>query len=123
MSERLAALRSKLPDEVLARIMLYDSHPVADLMKALEFEPVLPSEITSAGLLLRLKEPAHFVPMICEFKRRVCHNRTRHLHGGVWLPLLGCYRCWRMIFDQWEYETVSELDYLPEWVKEEFLQT
>ena len=33
MSERLAVLR--LPEEVLAKIMLYDSHPVADLILAL----------------------------------------------------------------------------------------
>jgi hypothetical protein len=25
-----------------------------------------------------------------------------------------------MIFDQWQYETVPELDYLPDWVKEQY---
>ena len=120
MSERLAALRSKLPDKVLARIMLFDSHPLADLVKAIEFEPVPVGEITSAGLLLRL-ETAHFVPVFREFKRRLHHNNTRHLHGGPWLPLLTRYRYWRMIFDRWQYETLPELDYLPDWVKQEYL--
>ena len=113
--------KNKLPDEVLAKIMLFDSHPVADLVKAIEFEPVPIGEVTSGGLVLRLKEPVHFVPVFREFKRRVHHNNTRHLHGGPWMPLLTRYRCWRMIFDRWIYETMPDLDYLPDWVKEQYV--
>ena len=118
MSERLRAL--KLPEDVLVRIMLYDSHPLADLVKAIKFDPVPAGNITSAGLIVSLQEPCHFVPMFREFKRRVQHNNTRHLHGGMWLPLLTRYRCLHIIFDTWQYETVPELDYLPEWVKEQY---
>ena len=118
MSERLAALR--LPDDVLAKIMLYDSHPVADMIKAIEFEPVPNSSMPSACLVLRLSKPDHFVPVFREFRRRVHHNNTRHLHGGAWLPLLTRYRCWRMVFDRWQYETMPELHYLPDWVAEQY---
>ena len=117
---RLDVLRSKLPDDVLARILLFDSHPLADLVKQLEFEPVSPSPLTSAGLVVSLKKPLYFVPVFREFRRRIQHNSTRHLHGGVWLPLFTRYRCWRLIFDRWMYETVPEIDYLSDWVKEQF---
>jgi hypothetical protein len=118
MSERLRALR--LPNSVLATIQLFDSHPVADLVKAIKFEPVPAGNITSAGLVLTLQKPYHFVPMFRELQRRLQHNRTRHLHGCMWLPMFARHRCWHMIFDTWKYETVPELDYLPDWVKEQY---
>jgi len=120
---RLDVLRSKLPDDVLAKILLFDSHPLADLMKHVEIEAVAASHITSAGLVVSLKKPLYFVPVFREFRRRIHHNSTRHLHGGVWLPLFTRYRCWRLVFDKWRYETMPELDYLPDWVEEQFLMS
>ena len=123
MNERLDVLRSKLPDDIIAKILLFDSHPLADLMKHVEFEAAAASHITSASLVVSLKKPLYFVPVFREFRRRMHHNNTRHLHGGAWLPLLTRYRCWRLIFDKWTYETMQELDYLPDWVKDQFLES
>ena len=123
MNERLDVLRSKLPYDIIAKILLFDSHPLADLMKYVEFEAVAASHITSASLIISLKKPLYFVPVFKEFIRRMHHNNTRHLHGGAWLPLLTRYRCWRLIFDKWRYETMQELDYLQDWVKEQFLES
>jgi len=120
MSQRLGALRSRLPDEVLARIMQFDSHPTADLIKQIDFCPVPPTKQTSAGMLLKVEDPVYFIPAVKELKRRLFHNRTRHLHGGAWLPVFFYHRTWRLSFDMWRYETMLELDYLPDWVDEEY---
>ena len=119
---RLALLKSKLPDEVISMIMLYDSHLTADLIKNVEFTPVAPTELTSACLLLTVEKPVHFIPALREFRRRLYHNKTRHLHDGVWLPIFFRYRSWRLVFDRWRYETMSDIDYLPTWVVEQYLE-
>ena len=118
MSERLEAL--KLPPEVLSIIRSYDSHPVSDLIREIEFERY-PGHVYAASSLC-LKNCRIWPPLAKELKRRLKHNCTLMSQtGGVWLPIL-CYdaRTWRMSFPRWRFETLLDLDYLPLWVKEEF---
>ena len=118
--DRLALLKSKLPDEIISIIRIYDSHLTADLIKQVEFTPVARTGLTSACLLLTVEKPVHFIPALREFRRRLYHNKTRHLHGGVWLPIFFRYRTWRLVFDAWRYQTMTDMDYLPNWVAEQY---
>ena len=111
MSERLNALRGKLPPGVLSIIRSYDSHPAADLISAIEFESMC------------LRNCEVWPPLAREMKRRLRHNamlmsRTQ----GVWLPVL-CYdaKTWTMSFPRWQFENLEDLVYLPRWVHEEYL--
>ena len=115
---RLAALKSKLPDEALALVARFDSHPCADMIRQITFQPIVPSEHTSAGLILNMENPYTFLHQVRELRRRLRHNRTRHVHGGIWLPAFFSTHSWVLTFDRWQYETVPELDYLPDWVRE-----
>ena len=121
MVERLDVLRARLPESVISIIQLYDSHLLADLIKEVGFIPCPAYSCYSAGLLLQLEEPTCFTPASRELKRRLQHNRTRHLHGGCWLPVFFFNHAWRLTFDRWKYETVQDLDYLPDWVKEDYI--
>ena len=120
MSERLEALKSKVPPEVLSLIRKFDSHPVSDLIREIEFERY-PGHVYAASSL-RLKNCRVWPPLARELKRRLKHNCTLMSQtGGVWLPII-CYdaKTWRMSFPRWQFETLEDLDYLPLWVKEEY---
>ena len=120
MSERLEALQSKLPPGVLSIIRSYDSHPVSDLIREIEFERY-PGHAYAASSLC-LKNCRVWPPLAREMTRRLKHNCTLMSQtGGVWLPIL-CYdaRIWRMSFPRWQFETLEDLDYLPLWVQEEY---
>ena len=121
MVERLDILRAWLPEGVLSIIRQYDRHPLADLIKEIEFSPFPAFGYRAPGLVLKIKEPRCFVPAVRELRRRLQHNRTRHLHGGCWLPIFFYNRTWSLTFDRWKYETLQDLDYLPDWVKEEYV--
>lgn len=120
MSERVQALRSKLPEDVLARIARYDSHPAADLIRKLEFRAQPRTSITPDGLRIYIQAPAYFVPLLKEVKRIHRNNRTQYLRGGVWQPLLVDPRAWQLTFDRWRFDTMPELHYLPDWVTEQY---
>ena len=120
MSERLEALSSKLPPGVLSIIREYDSHPVSDLIREIEFERY-PGHVYAASSMC-LKNCRVWPPLARELKRRLKHNCTLMSQtGGVWLPIL-CYdaKTWRMSFPRWQFETLEDLDYLHLWVREEY---
>ena len=120
MSERLEALSSKLPPGVLSIIRDYDSHPVSDLIREIEFERY-PGHVYAASSLC-LHNCRLWPPLARELKRRLKHNSTLMSQTqGVWLPIL-CYdaKNWRMSFPRWQFETLEDLDYLPLWVREEY---
>ena len=119
MSQRISALRSKLPADVLSIIRTYDSHPVSDIIREIEFER-LPGHVYAASGL-RLKNASVWMPLAHELRRRLRHNRSLKSHGGCWLPILFETKTWIMSFERWKFETLEELEYLPAWVKEEYL--
>ena len=116
MGERLEALRSKLPSEVLSLIRSYDSHPLSDLIREIDFEP-LPGHVYAASGL-RLKNCHVWMPLAHELRRRLRHNRS--LAGGTWLPIFFDTHTWIMSFPRWKFETLEDLGYLPLWVQEEY---
>jgi hypothetical protein len=118
MGDRLEALRSKLPSEVLSLIRSYDSHPLSDLIREIEFEP-LPGHVYAASGL-RLKNCLVWRPLANELRRRLRHNRSLASHGGTWLPIFFDTQTWILSFPKWQFETLEDLDYLPLWVKEEY---
>ena len=118
MTDRLDALRSKLPDGVLSIIRSYDSHPLSDLIREIEFEP-LPGHVYAASGL-RLKNCLVWRPLANELRRRLRHNRSLASHGGTWLPIFFDTQTWILSFPRWQFETLEDLDYLPLWVKEEY---
>ena len=121
MSERLNALRGKLPPGVLRIIRSYDSHPAADLISAIEFERY-PGHVYAASSMC-LKNCQVWAPLAREMKRRLRHNATLTSRTqGVWLPIL-CYdaKIWTMSFPRWKFENLEDLVYLPRWVHEEYL--
>lgn len=120
MSQRLDALRSKLPQDLLSIIQRYDSHPASDLIRAIEFERH-PGHVYAASSLC-LNNCEVWPPLARELKRRLKHNCTRRSRTqGVWLPIR-CYdaKTWTMSFPRWQFETLEDLDYFPLWVKEEY---
>ena len=119
MSDRLSALSSKLPLELLNKIRLYDSNPVADLIKSIEFKSLAGSTLCASGL--QLKRCKVWLPLVYELRRRLRHNRTRSIHGGCWLPILFDVNTWILSFDRYHFETLEECDYLPLWVKQDYL--
>jgi hypothetical protein len=120
MSNRLEALESKLPPEVLAIIRIYDSHQVADLVRQIEFKRY--SSHVDNLLGLRLKNGQVWIPIAREMKRRLAHNsRLTSRNHGVWMPIL--WRdamTWNMSFDRWRFETLEQFGYLPDWVADEY---
>lgn len=120
MSQRLDALKSKLPEGVLSIIRSYDSHPTADLIREIEFER-FPGHAYAAASL-SLKNCKIWAPLAREMSRRHMHNGTLYSRrSGVWLPVLVLdARVWTMSFPRWQFETLEDLDYLPAWVKEEY---
>jgi hypothetical protein len=120
MSQRIDALKSKLPPELLSLIQSFDSHPTADLIRAIEFERY-PGHVYAASSL-GLKNCDVWPPLARELRRRLRHNATLMSRTqGVWMPIL-CYdaRTWMLSFPRWQFETLEDLDYLPLWVKEEY---
>ena len=118
MGERLEALRSKLPLEVLNLIRSYDSHPLSDLIREIEFEP-LPGHVYAASGL-RLKNCLVWRPLANELRRRLRHNRSLVSHGGTWLPIFFDTQTWILSFPRWQFETLEDIGYLPLWVQEEY---
>jgi hypothetical protein len=120
MSERLDALRSKLPNGVLSIIRSYDSHPLSDLIRQIEFERY-PGHVYAASSLC-LKNCDVWPPLARALRRCLRHNATLMSRTqGVWMPIL-CYDAttWTMSFPRWQFETLEDLEYLPLWVKEEY---
>ena len=122
MSERLEALSSKLPPGVLSIIRGYDSHPVSDLIREIESER-FPGHVCAASSL-RLKNCLVWPPLARELRRRLKNNSAVMPTGtrGVYLPIF-CYdaRIWTMCFSRWRFETLEDFDYLPLWVREEYM--
>ncbi len=120
MSQRLDALKSKLPEGVLSIIRSYDSHPTADLIREIEFER-FPGHAYAAASL-SLKNCRIWAPLAREMSRRHMHNGTLYSRrSGVWLPVLVLdARVWTMSFPRWKFETLEDLDYLPAWVKYDY---
>ena len=118
MSERLEALKSKLPQEVLSLIRSFDSHPVSDLIREIEFES-LPGHVYAASGLI-LKNCHVFMPLARELRRRIRHNRSLASLGGTWLPTYLDPHTWIMSFERWRFETLEDIGYLPLWVQEEY---
>ena len=110
-----------LPQEVLALISKFDSHPTADLIKELTFCAYQRTCVSAATLFVTIKPPAYFVPARVELKRRIAHNRTKASRGGVRLPIAPD-PLWMLCFDPWRFETVPEVD-LPDWVHEQYIST
>ena len=108
MSDRLEALRSKLPNEALSIIRSYDSHLFADWIREIKFEE-FPCQVCK-----RLTNFNVWLPLARELERRMNHNRSLGRDGGVWLPVSYSINTWIMIFEE-------EIDYLPDWVKEQYL--
>ena len=121
MSQRLDALRSKLPEGVLSIVRSYDSHPTADLIREIEFER-FPGHAYAAASM-SLQNCRIWPPLAREMSRRHLHNGTLYSRkNGVWLPIF-CYdaKNWTLSFPRWQFETLEDLDYLPLWVKEGYL--
>ena len=72
MSERLEALKSKLPPEVLKIIWIYDSHQVADLVREIELKRYSSHVDNLVGL--RLENGQVWTPIAREMKMRLAHN-------------------------------------------------
>ena len=122
MSERLEALTSKLTPGVLSIIRDYDSHPVSDLIREIEFERH-PRHVYAASSL-RLKNCLVWPPLAKELRRRLKNNSAVMPSGirGVYLPIFSYdVRIWTMCFSRWQFETLEDLDYLPLWVREEYM--
>ena len=120
MSERLDALRSKLPPELLSIVRSFDSHPTAELIREIDFERFPGHSYAAASM--SLKNVRVWPPLAREMSRRHMHNGTLYSRRtGVWLPVLVLdARVWTMSFPRWRFETLEDLDYLPSWVKEEY---
>ena len=101
MNERINALRGSLPRGVLGLISAYDCHPTADLTKTVKMKRWEQQSIIPAGMSLRVEEPAYFIPPY------------------DWLD---GYRELSLYFRRWCFDTLPEMDYLQDWVKEEFLE-
>jgi hypothetical protein len=101
MNERINALKGSLPRGVLGLISAYDCHPTADLMRTVKMkrwdaEPDIPD-----GMWLTVEEPAYFLPPYDWLDRRT---------------EMAFY------FRRWCFDTLPEMDYLEDWVAEEFLE-
>ena len=120
MSERLDALRSKLPEGVLSIIRSYDSHPTADLIREIEFER-FPGHAYAAASM-SLTNCRIWAPLARDMSLRHSSNGTLYsCKNGVWRPVHVLNdRVWTMSFPRWQFETLEDLDYLPSWVKEEY---
>ncbi len=101
MNERVQALSGQLPDGVLGLISKYDCHPTADLMKTVQIKRWEQQSVLPAGMSLRVEEPAYFIPPY------------------DWLD---GYTEMSLYFRRWCFDTLPEMDYLQDWVKEEFLE-
>ena len=95
MSERLEALQSKLPPAVLSLIRDYDSHPVSDMIREIEFTryPGIVHTVSS----MRLRNCKIWPPSA---------RRMIRLFRNTWI----------MSFDRRRFETLEQFDYLPDWV-------
>ena len=121
MSERVQALRSKLPQALLSIIASYDSHATADLIRSLHFREIPATAWTAAhSKLVSAEKPTYFLPHAKEIQRRILQNRNRHKTGGVWLPIFNDCRIWLMSFNTWKFGTHPDVDYLQDWVKEQY---
>ena len=120
MSDRLKALSSKLPPELLSVIRSFDSHPTADLIREIKFE-MFPGHVYAAASM-QLRNCKIWSPLAREMRRRLRHNcslvsRTE----GVWMPVLTYNaKVWTLSFPRWQFETLEHLDYLPVWVRDEY---
>ena len=120
MTRRLEVLRNKLPEGVLSLIRSYDSHLLEDMIREIEFQE-FPGHVYSASSK-QLKNCNVWLPLARELGRRMRHNRSLASHGGTWLPVLFLStKTWIMSFERWRFETLEDLCYLPEWVREEYL--
>ena len=120
MSQRLDALRSKLPEGVLSIVRSYDSHPTADLIREIEFERFPGHAFAAASM--SLKNCRLWPPLAREMSRRhMCNGTLYSRKNGVWLPVMVLdAKVWTMSFPRWQFETLDDLDYLPAWVREEY---
>ena len=121
MSERVQVLEGKLPEALLAKIARYDSHVAADLIRSLHFRELPATGVSPPRKLVSATEPTYFCPVARETMFRELNNRTRHQTGHVFLPIFGDTHSWLMSFDTWRFDTVLDLDYLPDWAREQYL--
>ena len=121
MSERLEVLARKLPAEVLAKIARYDSHPTADLIRTLKFRDIQATSVHPARKAVTATPPTYFCPIVWEIMYRKSRNATRDQTGRLFLPIFGDPHTWLLSFDEWRFNTLSDLEYLPDWAVEEYL--
>lgn len=120
MNERLEVFSSRLPQDLLAAIAKYDSHPTADLIRSLKIRDIPEACFHPSFKHVVASHPTHFCPIVRERKRREVQNQNRHRTGNPFLPIFGDPHSWLLTFDPWRFQTLPELDYLPDWVREEF---
>ena len=120
MSDRLQAISTKLPPEVLSIVRDFDSHPTADMIGKIKFE-MFPGHVYAAASM-QLRNCDIWPPLAREMRRRTKHNRTLVSRmEGIWMPVLTYNaKVWTLSFPRWQFETLEDLDYLPLWVKEEY---
>ena len=107
MSQRISALRSKLPADVLSIIRSYDSHPVTDIIREIEFER-LPGHVYAASGLRLKNVSVRISAQLCP--ERLRHNRSLKPYFDSWLPILFETKTWVMSFPRWQFETLEDLE-------------
>jgi hypothetical protein len=104
MNERIQALRGRLPNGVLGIISMYDCHPTADLMKTVKIKSWHKESVIPAGMKLTVQKPAYWLPPFCWLLQEPFpENRWFY-------------------FRSWCYDTLPDMDYLPDWAVEQFLE-
>ena len=121
MSQRLDALKSKLPKGVLSVVRSYDSHPVSDLIREIKFEYYDGYTSPDSGLLL--KNYKLLTRLACELSEQLIPYRRHETDLRLsWARTYTSETKTRiMCFPKWRFETLEENDYLPLWVKEEYI--
>jgi len=94
MNERIQALRGRLPNGMLRLISMYDSHPTADLMKAVKIVRWGRQGLIPSGMVVGVEAPHYLIIRI-------------------WGRM--CERIW--YFSGWKYNPLG----LPDWAFDEYI--
>ena len=121
MSERAKILGTKLPHDLLTLIEAYDSHPTADLIRSMQFLDIRATSVHPARKVVTAVPPTYFCPIVWETMFRKRRNANRNQTGYPFLPIFGDPHSWVLSFDAWRFNTLSDLEYLPDWAIEEYL--
>ena len=102
MNERIKALVGRLPDGVLNQIVMFDSHPTADLMKEVKIKAWDEYGPIAGGMQVSVPAPTYFT------------------HQDPWYALSDRIEL-KFFFPKWRFATCENLIYIPDWAAEEFL--